>query len=138
MKRWLHGVLLTLSVALASATPAVAALYTTSYGTLQPTSSNCDDCFDGPVAFPGTGQSINFFGSTYSGLYVGSNGYVTFGAGHSEYVSSPLNVQVVGPMIAGEFTDLDSRTDAASNVYVNNSTPELTGDSIGFSSFWGI
>lgn len=123
MKRLLHGVLIALLLALAGATPAVAALYTTSYGTLQPTSSDCDDCFDGPVAFPGTTQSINFFGTTYGSLYVGSNGYVTFGAGATSYTSSPLNTQAIAPMIAGEYTDLDSRSDAASNVYVNNSTP---------------
>jgi hypothetical protein len=123
MKRLLHGVLFAFSLALAGATPAVAALYTTSYGTLQPTSSDCDDCFDGPVAFPGTAQSINFFGTTYGSLFVGSNGYVTFGTGASNYTSVPLNIQTVAPMIAGEFTDLDSRSDASSNVYVNNSTP---------------
>jgi hypothetical protein len=140
MKRLLHGVLvfLTLLLALASAAPAVAALYTSTFGTLQPNSSDCDDCFDGPVAFPGSGQSINFFGTSYSGLGVGSNGYVTFGAGQSNYTTSPLNVQTVGPMIAGEFTDLDSRTDAASNVWVNNSTPGqliITWESMGHFSF---
>ena len=123
MKRLLCCALFTLSLALASATPALAALFTNTFGTLQPNSSDCDDCFDGPVAFPGSGQSIAFFGATYSGLFVGSNGYVTFGAGADEFVSSPLNIQTVGKMIAGEFTDLDSRIDAPSNVYVNNSTP---------------
>jgi IPTL-CTERM motif len=123
MKRWLHGVLMAFSLALVGATPAAAALYTTSYGTLQTNSSDCDDCFDGPVAFPGTAQSINFFGTTYGSLFVGSNGYVTFGAGATSYTSSPLNTQAIAPMIAGEYTDLDSRNDASSNVYVNNSTP---------------
>ena len=123
MKRLLKFALFTFSLALASATPALAALFTNSFGTLQPNSSDCDDCYDGPVAFPGSGQSIAFFGATYTGLFVGSNGYVTFGAGATSFTSQPLNTQTVGKMIAGEFTDLDSRIDGASNVYVNNSTP---------------
>ena len=123
MKRCLGKVLFMLAVALIGVTPAVAALFTSTLGTLQPNSSDCDDCFDGPAAFPGSGQSINFFGTTYTGVFVGSNGYVTFGAGHSNFVTFPLNTQTVGPMIAGEFTDLDSRSDAPSNVWVNNSTP---------------
>lgn len=123
MKRLISGIFCVFSLVLAGAAPAFAALYTASYGAAQPTSSNCDDCFDGPVAFPGVGQSIAFFGSTYSDLFVGSNGYVTFGAGATSFSPSPLNTQTVGKMIAGEFTDLDSRSDASSNVYVNNATP---------------
>lgn len=123
MKRLILGIFCTLSLALAGVTPAFGALYTASFGTVQPISSDCDDCFDGPVAFGGAAQSINFFGATYSDLFVGSNGYVTFGAGATSFSSSPLDTQTVGKMIAGEFTDLDSRSDATSNVYANNSTP---------------
>lgn len=93
------------------------------FGSVLPNSSNCDDCFDGPIAFPGAGQSLNFFGTTYPDLFVGSNGYVTFGAGATSFTSQPLNTQTVGPMIAGLFTDLDSRNDAASQVFVNTATP---------------
>lgn len=63
---------------------ASAALYEANpanFGAVQVNSSNCDDCFDGPIAFSGAGQSINFFGTTYTNLFVGSNGYVTFGTG---------------------------------------------------------
>jgi len=102
---------------------ASAVLYTSNYGTLLPNSSNCDDCFDGPIAFPGSGQSISFFGSSYPNLYVGSNGYVTFGSGQTGYTSSPLNVQTLAPMIAGLFTDLWSNGSALSNVYANTDTP---------------
>ncbi len=105
---------------------AEAALYITdpaNFGAVQAFSSNCDDCFDGPVAFPGAGQSLNFFGTTYTGLFVGSNGYVTFGAGANSFSAEPLPVQTVGPMIAGLFTDLDSRSDATSQVFVNSATP---------------
>lgn len=122
MKRFLSTALIAWGFVVASATPAAAALYTATFGTLQPTSSDCDDCFDGPVSF-GAGQDLLFFGTTYGDLFVGSNGYVTFGGGASVFSSSPLDTQTVGPMIAGEFTDLDSRTDASSNVYVNDLTP---------------
>jgi hypothetical protein len=103
--------------------PAAAALYTASYGTAQPQSSNCDDCVDGPVAFPGAAQNLNFFGNTYTGLYVGSNGFVTFGVGNSSYGGAALPIETAAPMIAGQFMDLDSFNDPGSNVYVNNSTP---------------
>jgi hypothetical protein len=101
---------------------AQASLYTTNYGTQLPTPSDCDDCYAGPIAFSGAGQSINFFGHTYSSLYVGSNGYVTFGSGQSSFSTQPLDTQDVAPMIAAFYTDLDSRDDAASNVYVNTAT----------------
>ncbi len=104
-----------------SVTAAHATLFTTSYGTLLANESNCDDCYSGQHAF-GAGHDINFFGTTYAGLYTGSNGYVTFGGGASNYTSTPLNTQAISPMIAGLYTDLDARADAASNVYINNST----------------
>lgn len=101
---------------------AQATLFTTDYGTKLADPSDCDDCYAGPVAFSGTGQTINFFGTTYASLYVGSNGYVTFGDGRSDYSSQPLDIQAVAPMVAAFYTDLDSRGSASSNVYVNTST----------------
>ena len=105
---------------------ASAALYEANpanFGAVQVNSSNCDDCFDGPIAFSGAGQSINFFGTTYTNLFVGSNGYVTFGTGRSNYSSVPLDTQTIAPMIAGIFADLDTRLDVASQVFVNTATP---------------
>lgn len=101
---------------------AQAALFTTNYGTQLPVPSDCDDCYAGPIGFSGTGQSINFFGATYNALYIGSNGYVTFGDGQSNYSSQPLDIQAVAPMIAAFYTDLDSRFSNVSNVYVNTMT----------------
>ena len=111
------------TVAIASMTSGHAALFTNTFGTQLAGPSNCDDCFTGPLSFTGLGQSINFFGTTYSGLFVGSNGYATFGAGATNFTSQPLNTETIRPMIAGSFTDLDSRSDAASNVYINDTTP---------------
>lgn len=99
-----------------------AAMYTSNYGTQLPNTSNCDDCFDGPIAF-GSGHSFQFFGQTYSNLYVGSNGYVTFGAGKTGFSSVALNAETLAPMIAGMFTDLQTSTGSGSAVYVNNTTP---------------
>ena len=111
------------TVAAASMTSGHAALFTNTFGTKLAGPSDCDDCFTGPLSFTGVGQSINFFGTTYSGLFVGSNGYVTFGAGASNFSSQALNTETIQPMIAGSFTDLYSQGDAASNVYINNTTP---------------
>lgn len=73
---------------------ASAALYEANpanFGAVQVNSSNCDDCFDDYIcAFSGAGQSINFFGTTYTNLFVGSNGYVTFGTGRGVFSSQPL------------------------------------------------
>ncbi len=99
-----------------------AALYTTAYGTALSDPSDCDDCSQGPFAF-GAGQSLTFFGGSYAGLYVGSNGYITLGTPASSFTSVPLDTQTVAPMIAGLFSDLDSRSDATSQVYVNTATP---------------
>lgn len=118
-KTW--SVVLAAMLALAAAS-AQAGLYTSTYGAVLAAPSDCDDCYAGPIAFSGAGQSINFFGTTYSDLYVGSNGYVTFGNGSGNFSSQPLDTQGVAPMIAGFYTDLDSRDDAASNVYANTST----------------
>lgn len=108
-------------LAMAGMSSAQAGLYTSSYGTVLAGPSDCDDCYAGQIAFSGAGQSINFFGNSYGGLYVGSNGYVTFGIPSANYSSSPLDTQSVAPMIAGYYTDLDSRASASSNVYVNTS-----------------
>jgi hypothetical protein len=107
----------------AGASTAHAALYTTNFGTNAGTPSDCDDCFSGAWNFSGAGQNINFFGNVYNGLYVGSNGYVTFGGGATSWTTEPLNTQAIRPMIAGLFTDLDSRSDVTSNVFVNRSAP---------------
>jgi PEP-CTERM motif len=99
---------------------ASAALYTTNYGSVLANTSNCDDCFD-PAAF--TSGSVNFFGNNYSNFFVSSNGYITFGVGSGSYSTAPIDTQTVAPMIAGSYTDLDSRADALSNVWLNTSSP---------------
>jgi Ca2+-binding RTX toxin-like protein len=50
--------------------------------------------------------SLNMFGTEYSTLYMGTNGYVTFGTGYSGYVPSGIAGFTRSPMIAGQFDDL--------------------------------
>jgi hypothetical protein len=108
-------------IALAIAPMAQAGLYTNSFGTLITELSDTDDASSGPYLF-GAGQTIDFFGATYGGLYVSTNGYVTFDTGHTIFESEAIDTQTVGPMIAGLFTDLDTSGDPSSNIYVNTST----------------
>jgi hypothetical protein len=108
-------------IALLCAPGAQAGLYTTNYGTLIGTLSDCDDCASGPYLFGG-GQTIDFFGNIYGGLYVSSNGYVTFDGPHTYFGREPIDTQTVGPMIAGLSTDLDTSDDPDSNIYVKTST----------------
>ena len=107
------------SLGLIASVPAHASLYTTSYGTQLDTLSNCDDCASDALRFSGTGQSINFFGKNYNSLYVSSNGYVTFGTPRTSFTPVPLDTQTLSPMIAALYSDLDTRGDDASNIYVN-------------------
>lgn len=118
MKKFVRAILAA-ALCVGAVSSAQAGLYTNDFGTVLAGPSNCDDCFAGPIGFSGTGQSINFFGTVYDALFVGSNGYVTFGSGQSSYSTQPLDTQSVAPMIAAFYTDLDARGDAASNVYVN-------------------
>ncbi|WP_323139788.1 nidogen-like domain-containing protein [Massilia phyllosphaerae] len=111
------------SLGLIASVPAHASLYTTSYGTQLETLSNCDDCASDALRFSGTGQSINFFGKNYNSLYVGSNGYVTFGTQRTSFTPAPLDTQTLAPMIAALYSDLDTRGDDASNIYVNAANP---------------
>ncbi|GEM_PF-1737808 len=109
-------------VGLAWQAPSQAALYTNNFGTNACTPSDCDDCSSGQWNFSGANQNINFFGNTYSGFYVSSNGYLSFGSGSGYQGNVPIDTQTNAPMIAGSFTDLFSHNDSASNVYIDNST----------------
>jgi len=104
-----------------SAASAWPAYFTSALGSALAGPSDCDDCFE-QVLF-GPGQTINYFGQTYDGLFVGSNGYVTFGSGLSDWVPQPLLPRFAPAMIAAVWTDLDTREDTTSNVFVNTSTP---------------
>jgi hypothetical protein len=102
-------------------TPAPSAYYTTSLGTALSQTSDCDDCFD-EVAFD-PGETFDYFGQTYDRLFVGANGYVTFGSGSTAFDPEPMAPRAEPPMIGVIWMDLDTRDDGGSNVFVNKSTP---------------
>ncbi|MCL7466749.1 nidogen-like domain-containing protein, partial [Phaeovulum sp. NW3] len=51
-------------------------------------------------------NGIDMYGTAYSDLYMGSNGYVTFGSGYSSYTPSGIPGFTRSPMIAASFDDL--------------------------------
>jgi hypothetical protein len=62
-------------------------------------------CTPSPVNLP---FSADFFGTTYSSVYINTNGNLTFGAPLSAYTPYPLNQNAV-PIIAPFFADIDTR-----------------------------
>ena len=65
-------------------------------------SFNADDSFQGPYSL---GFDWNMFGTIYSQLYIGTNGYLTFGGGDTKF--SPVEIGVLNyPAIYAEYTDL--------------------------------
>jgi hypothetical protein len=68
----------------------------------------CDDCFSGAVA---PGFNLNFFGTSYTSLFVSNNGYVTFNTGQGNFTPSGLGAAYAGqPIIAPFFGDVDTRS----------------------------
>jgi len=60
---------------------------------------------DGYAAITLSGEQVSLYGTAYSGFYVGSNGYITFTQGDTEYMESLANHFAV-PRISGLFVDL--------------------------------
>lgn len=56
-------------------------------------------------------NGINFFGTTYTGLYVNTNGSISFGSSIGTYTPSTINGGGI-PMIAPFWADVDTRTPA--------------------------
>ena len=92
----------------------LSATFISSYGTAV---INCDDCNVAevlPFTFP-------YYGVNQTSLYVGSNGYLTFGSPDSQYTESLPAFQQI-PRISLFFDDLDTRC-APATVFVNNTIP---------------
>jgi hypothetical protein len=64
------------------------------------------------------GTGFPFFGATYSTVYVGSNGYLTFDAGSTSTCSSCAIPGTLSKVIAGFAQDLDMRTATYANAHV--------------------
>lgn len=63
---------------------------------------NADDAFQGPYDL---GFQWNMFGTQFNQVYIGTNGYLTFGGGSAVY--SPVEIGILPyPAIYAEYTDL--------------------------------
>jgi len=92
---------------------AVSAVWESNYGTFL---SNCDDCaYQRTLPFPFT-----YYGVSYSTVFVGTNGYLTFNSGDNTYTET-LPVFNNRPRIAPFFDDLYGRSTGA--VYINDQLP---------------
>lgn len=79
-----------------------------------------DDGSTGTVTLP---FQANFFGTTYSQLYVNNNGNVTFGSASSTFTPTGLGASYTGvPIIAPFFADIDTRNAASGVVAYGNGT----------------
>jgi hypothetical protein len=81
-------------------------------GTMLSSVSGCDDCFQAQnISF-----NFPFYGMMFDTIYVGSNGYITFGTGASAYTNYPLpTTSAPANLIAGLFDDLN--TSAGGDIY---------------------
>lgn len=66
---------------------------------------------DGSTGLVSIGSTINFFGTSYSQLYVNNNGNVTFGAPDGTFTPSSIT-GTSAPRLAPFFADVDTRTGA--------------------------
>lgn len=64
---------------------------------------------DGSTSQVSTGFAMNFFGTTYNGLWVNNNGNVTFATAMSAYTPFGLTSALNNPIIAPFFADVDTR-----------------------------
>jgi hypothetical protein len=73
-----------------------------------------DDLSTGAVALP---FNLDFFGTTYSSLFVNNNGNLTFKAALNSYTPFGLTTSVNTPIIAPFFADVDTRYKGAAVTY---------------------
>ncbi len=90
------------------------------YSSVASTVSSCDDCSQSVSLTSVFPHGILFGVSTYTDMYIGSNGYLTFG--HSNNSFSPLGIAGYnqGPIICGQFDDLNANT--GGTIYYDVST----------------
>lgn len=93
-----------------------------------------DDGFSNAVPLPFT---VNFFGGSFSQIFVNNNGSITFNAGISTFTPNPFPI-TNQPMIAAYWADVDTRPDPGdgSNLpYINSPNPDtvvITWDQVGY------
>lgn len=72
-------------------------------------SNNLPATDDGSTGLVPLGFSVNFFGTTYTGLYVNNNGNITFNTPLSTYTPFGLSTSIGTSIIAPFFADVDTR-----------------------------
>lgn len=106
------------------------------YSGLAPGSSSLGPGDD--IASPSTaiGFNVNFFGTTYSNLFVNNNGNVTFGGNLLTHTPFGLTTATARPIIAPFFADVDTRV-APSGRATYGATTFTTNDAIVRNAFVG-
>jgi hypothetical protein len=64
---------------------------------------------------------VNFFGTTYSSLYLNNNGNITFASSLYNYTPSTITGNTSNPMLAVFFADVDTREHITSSNFGNES-----------------
>lgn len=82
-------------------------------------------------------NGINFFGTTWTGLYVNNNGNVTFGNGLSSFTPTSIGGSSTNPIIAPFWADVDTRdSNYSSTISGGFVTPTSGGNSMGSNLTW--
>jgi len=77
---------------------------------------------DGSSAAVSLGFSANFFGTTYTSIFVNNNGNVTFSGPMSGYTPFGLTGPLANPILAPFFADVDTRGLASGTVHYGTDT----------------
>lgn len=90
-----------------------------------------DDGSYGPIALP---FSYNLYGTSYTEVWINTNGNLTFTGPYGVYNPSGFPISV--PMVAGFWTDVDTRNTAGGQIYYKVFPTRLvvTWDSVGYFS----
>ena len=84
-----------------------------------------DDVYASQIITTTFSGGINFGGTTYTSMYIGSNGYLTFGFGYNTYQPTGIPGFTGGKMIAGQFDDLYPGKGGQGAVYYSQYTDYL-------------
>ena len=104
------------------------------YSSVASTVSTCDDCYENVSLLSVFPDGINFGGNTYTEIFIGSNGYVTFGHSNNSYNPTGIAGYTRGPIISGQFDDLDANK--GGTIYYDVST--TAGDEYVVATFFQI
>jgi VCBS repeat-containing protein len=95
-----------------------------------------DDNSSGAINFTSVFGSagLDFFGTSYTSLFVNNNGNITFGAANDTFTPSPIGIGFNFPIIAPFWADVDTRGHGA--VYYDLDTADgvmtITWDNVGY------